>query len=252
MDMPRMALYITVFLFGITVGSFLNVCILRIPRGESVVTEPSRCPRCHKRLRWFELIPLVSWLLQRGRCRRCGESISAQYPLIEAANGVLWILVCAVSGFTPDAPLRCLTASALLALAVVDGRTGEIPPAFPVFILCLGLARLLLAPEAWAERLLGLAAVSLPLLLILLLSGGRGIGGGDVKLMAACGLFLGWRLAVFAFLLGCVLGSVIHLIRMRFAGAGRTLALGPYLSAGVFVSMLWGETLLSWYLRLYL
>lgn len=252
MDTPLAFLYyIFVFLFGITVGSFINVCILRIPNKESVVTVPSHCTACGRRLRPPELIPIFSFLALRGKCKGCGARISAQYPLIEAANGILWILVFLVLGFTIDSLLCCLMTSALLALSIIDGRTGEIPPAFPIFIACLGAVRLLLRLDAWAEHLIGLFAISLPLLLVLFLTRGRGIGGGDVKLMAACGLFLGWRLVLAAFLLGCVLGSVIHLIRMRVSGAGRVLALGPYLSAGVFLALVWGGTLLSWYLGLF-
>lgn len=245
-----MPLYIFTFLLGITVGSFLNVCILRIPAGESIVTGPSHCTSCGRRLAWYEMIPVLSWLALRGRCRTCGAAISPQYPLIEAANGFLWLLVTAALGFTPDALLGCLMTSALLVLSVIDARTGEIPPGTAIFIAALGAARLVLHPGLTLSLLLGAAAVSGFLLLVLLVTGGRGVGGGDVKLMAACGLLLGWKLILLAFLLGCLLGSAVHLVRMRFFGAGRVLALGPYLSAGVFLSLLWGDALLTWYFGL--
>jgi leader peptidase (prepilin peptidase)/N-methyltransferase len=248
MDTSLLPFYIVVFLFGIMVGSFLNVCILRIPKQESIITVPSYCMCCGRRLKWYELIPLFSWLFLRGKCGGCGSSISPQYPLIEAANGALWVLVFVHFSFTPYALLCCLVTSALLALSVIDGRTGEIPPGFNIFILCLALAHLPLDLGNWLTYVIGFFAVSLPLLLILLATGGRGIGGGDMKLMAVCGLFLGWRLVLISFVLGCVLGSVIHLVRMRVSKADRVLALGPYLSAGVFLSMLWGAPLLNWYL----
>ncbi len=237
-----------VFLFGILVGSFLNVCILRIPKGESIVTTPSHCVHCGVRLRWFELLPLFSWLALRGKCRTCSGSISAQYPLIEAANGILWVLISSQLGFTPYALLGCLMTSALLALSVIDGRTGEIPQGMNLFILGLGGIHLLLDWSGWTVYAIGFLAVSVPLTVVALVTNGRGIGGGDIKLMAACGLFLGWKLILLAFCLGCVLGSLIHVVRMRAFGAGRVLAFGPYLSAGVVIAMLWGNQILNWYI----
>ena len=248
MDAVTVLSYIFAFLFGIAAGSFLNVCILRIPEKANIVSVPSHCMSCGRRLKWYELVPLFSWLILRGRCGTCRSPISPQYPLIEAGNGLLWVLICVICGFTPDALFCCLLTSALLTLAVIDGRTGEIPPGINIFILALGLVRLVFHLDGWPEFVIGFFAVSLPLFLILLISGGRGIGGGDVKLMAVCGLFLGWKLVLLAFFAGCILGSVIHLLRMRISGAGKVLALGPYLAAGVFLSMLWGEQLLSWYL----
>ena len=243
--------YILLFLFGITVGSFLNVCILRIPTGESIVTGPSHCTSCGGRLRWWELIPLFSWLALRGRCARCHSPISPQYPLIEGANGLLWMLAYSRFGMSFDTLLGCGLASALLTASVIDARTRELPPGTTTAVAVLGAVRLLLHPGDWVSHLLGLVCVSGVLLLILLLSGGRALGGGDVKLMAGAGLFLGLRLTLLAFFLGCLLGSIIHLTRMKLAGAGRELALGPYLSAGILLALLWGEPFLQWYFSLF-
>lgn len=240
-----------VFLFGITIGSFLNVCILRIPAGQSIVTGPSCCPDCGRRLKWYELVPILSWVCLRGKCHGCKRPISAQYPLIEAANGVLWLIVYASTGLNYLLPLCCLVASALLGLSVIDGRTQEIPPGFNLFILAMGIARLALDFANWPLYLIGLVCISLPLAAIFYISGGRGIGGGDVKLMAAAGLFLGWQNILLAFVIGCLLGSVIHIARMRLFDAGRQLALGPYLSVGIFAAMLWGSRLIGLYLGLF-
>lgn len=247
METALLTYVILVFLFGITVGSFLNVCILRIPIKESVVTVPSHCLSCGKQLKWYELLPVFSWLVLRGKCRKCKRPVSAQYPVIEAVNGLLWVLIFLIFGLVPFTLLCCLMTSALLVLSVIDARTGEIPAGINIFILVLGVGRLALDYSSWSEYALGFVVVSVPLLLVLLITGGRGIGGGDIKLMAVCGLFLGWKLALLAFALGCILGAVIHLIRMRVSDAGRVLALGPYLAAGIFIAMLWGDQLLSWY-----
>ena len=252
MDSITVLMYIVIFLFGITIGSFLNVCIFRIPAGESIVFGPSHCPNCGRRLKWYELIPIISFLALRGRCKGCRNAISAQYPLIEATNGVLWVIVFAVMGFSAQAALGCLLSSTLLVLSVIDARTLEIPSGTSIAILVLGAIATGIDYQNWLSHLIGLFAISLPLLLVLLITGGRGIGGGDIKLMAGCGLFLGWKLIILGFFGGCLLGTVIHLGLMAAKKVGRTLSFGPYLSLGVFLAMLWGNKLISWYLGMYL
>jgi len=244
-------LYFIIFLFGTVIGSFLNVLILRIPRGEEFVKTRSHCMSCGHQLAWYDNIPLVSWLALGGRCRYCREKISPQYPIIEAANGLLAVLCFLVKGFSADALILSLSASALLALSVIDFRTYEIPFGFQIYLGILGLANVALHYGDWANYVIGFFAVSIFLLLIQVLSKGRAIGGGDVKLMAVCGLILGWRNVILAFFLGCILGSVIHLIRMKVSGEGKVLAMGPYLSAGIFIAGLWGEKLIRFYLGLF-
>ena len=241
---------ILVVLFGISVGSFLNVCILRIPAGESIVTGPSHCPRCNRRLKWYELFPILSFLALGGRCAGCKTAISPQYPLIEGANGLLWLLCFLVLGFSWQMLLGCLLASALLVLSVIDARTREIPPGLNWFILVLAVAATALDLQNWQSHLIGFFAVSLPLFLLYAATKGRGIGGGDIKLMAVCGGLLGWQLILLGFFLGCICASVIHVALMRLKKAGRSLSFGPYLSAGVFFALLWGEGLIRWYLAL--
>ena len=138
-------------------------------------------------------------------------------------------------------------ASALLVLSVIDFRTYEIPFGINLFILALGLVRAATDFSDILTYLIGLFSVSIVLAILYYATGGKAIGGGDVKLMAACGLLLGWKLIILAFLLGCVLGAVIHVIRMKVSGEGRVLAMGPYLSMGVLIASLWGERMLDWY-----
>lgn len=240
--------YIIIFIFGITIGSFLNVCIYRLPMHESIITAPSHCMSCGRKLKWYDLIPVFSWLVLGGRCRNCKSKISAQYPIIEALNGILYVLICGVNGLTGVSLVYCLMASALLTLSLIDWRTYEIPLGINAFLFILGILATWLDRGNLPSHLIGLICVSGFLEILFLASGGRAIGGGDVKLMAACGLILGWRLIILAFLLGCILGSVIHLIRIRVSGAGHMLAMGPYLSAGIFLSALWGHAWIGWYL----
>ncbi|MBQ7065629.1 MAG: prepilin peptidase [Lachnospiraceae bacterium] len=243
--------YIFIFLFGIVIGSFLNVCILRIPNGESIAKERSHCMKCGYQLKWYDLVPLFSYLFLGGRCRKCKEPISKQYPIIEAVNGFLYVLIFVVKGWNFDAVIYCLLASALLTLSVIDFRTYEIPFGINVFIFILGVVHLVLHISDWKEYLIGFVLVSGIFEIILRLSKGKAIGGGDVKLMAAAGLLIGWKNAYLAMVAGCVIGSVIHLIRMKVTKEGHVLAMGPYLAAGIFLAVMWGEPFLNWYFSLY-
>lgn len=245
-------------LFGALIGSFLNVLIFRIPKKEEFVKTPSHCMTCGHRLAWYDLFPLFSWLSLGGKCRYCKTKLSPQYPLVEGANAVCWFLVFLLQvpsdglDLVPllHALLMALMCSALLALSVIDFRTYEIPVGFNIFIGCLGILRLLTDLSSWPDSLIGLFCVSVPLLLIFLVSKGRAIGGGDVKLMAACGFLIGWQKICFAFLVGCILGAVIHSVRMRVSKADHVLAMGPYLSIGVFLSLFLCEPFVEWYISL--
>lgn len=246
-----LSIYICVLLFGIVIGSFLNVCILRIPKGESIVTDRSHCMSCGYQLKWYDLVPLFSYLFLGGKCRKCKEHISAQYPVVEATNGILWVLVFVVNGISIDSVLYCLMASALLTLSVIDFRTYEIPFGINVFILTLGLIHLVFHLEDWLTYVIGLLLVSTFLQILVVATKGRAMGGGDVKLMAAAGLLIGWQNSLLALFLGCIVGSVIHLIRMKISDQDHMLAMGPYLSVGIFVAVLWGGQFLDWYLGFY-
>lgn len=240
--------YITIFLFGIIIGSFLNVCIYRIPLGESIVTAPSHCMTCGQKLKWYDMVPVFSWLVLGGKCRNCKSKISAQYPVIEGVNGILYVLVCAVNGLTWSSVIYCFMASALLVLSIIDWRTFEIPFCLNVFLFGLGVAAVVLDRGNLVDHLIGMICVSGLLEVIYLVSGGSAIGGGDVKLMLSCGLILGWRLILLAFLLGCIIGSIVHIVRMKVSKTGHVLAMGPYLSAGIFLAALWGNAWIGWYL----
>lgn len=242
--------YIIIFIFGITIGSFLNVCIYRIPLGESIVTAPSHCMTCGWKLKWYDMVPVFSWLVLGGKCRNCKSKISLQYPIIEGVNGILYVMICAVNGLEWSSVIYCFMASALLVLSIIDWRTYEIPFGINVFLFVLGIAMTILDRGNLVEHLIGMICVSGLLGILYLLTGGRAIGGGDIKLMFACGLILGWKLILLAFFLGCIIGSVVHIIRMSVKKAGRMLAMGPYLSAGILLAALWGNAWINWYLSL--
>jgi len=151
---------------------------------------------------------------------------------------------------TWDSLLACFLISALLVLSVIDWRTYEIPLGINLFIAVLGVINLLVHRDQWHVHALGFFCVSVFLLLLYWLTKGKGIGGGDIKLMAAAGLFLGWRLVIVAFLFGCLYACVIHITRMKLKNTGSVLALGPYLSAGILTAVWFGETIIQWYVNL--
>lgn len=252
MDITEIILLILTITYGVIIGSFLNVCIYRIPEKESVVVVRSHCMSCGKQLKWYDLVPLVSFLVLRGKCRYCKAKLSWQYPAVEALNGILYGIIVIANGFNAVSVLYCLATSALLALAVIDWRTYEIPPSFNIFIGILGIIRLALDFTHWQDYIIGCVSVSGFLLAILLITKGRGMGGGDVKLMAAAGLLLGWKLIILSLGLGCVLGSVIHIVLMRVQNKDRMLAFGPYLSLGIYISMVCGNQIIDWYLRMFM
>lgn len=268
--MISVVFYVFTFLFGIIVGSFLNVCILRIPLKETIVSERSHCMRCGHKLAWYDLFPLFSYLFLGGKCRYCKAKISAQYPIVEFLNGVFAVLCFMMDGFWPHkiadvydlnlfiySMLACVLSAALcsvlIVISVIDWRTFEIPIGTNITILVIGIVKLisgfiLLGSDSeWPEYIIGFFVVSIPLALIFYVSKGRAIGGGDVKLMAVAGLFLGWKLALVALIAGCLYGSVIHIIRMKVSGEGKQLAMGPYLSAGIITALWVGKYIIEWY-----
>lgn len=242
--------FFIIFLYGIIIGSFLNVCIIRIPQKENITTTRSHCRKCGYLLQWYDLIPLFSYIILKGRCRKCGKKISMQYPIVEGLNGLLYVIIFAVYGVSYLGLLYCFLASALIVLSVIDFKTYVIPGGINVFIGLIAVFRVMLDRENMGFYLLGFCCVSSFLLIIYIATKGRGIGGGDIKLMAVSGLLLGFQQIIVAFIFGCILGSILHLIRMKLSNRDRVLAFGPYLSMGILLSILYGNQIVAWYLNL--
>ena len=248
MDTP---ILILISLLGLCVGSFCNVLIYRIPKEEEFVRTPSHCMTCGHKLKWYENIPVVSWLAQGGKCRACGVRLSVQYPVVEALNGIMWLLTGILyRGDWLTAALYCGLFSLLMVLSVIDWRTFTIPNGINLAILVLGVIRLVTDLDNWLLYVIGMLAVSLVFFLMHVLTGGNGLGMGDVKLVAAAGLLIGWQKMLLAVLVGSLGGAIIHSVRMQ-RGAGRELAFGPYLAAGIWVAALVGGRLIDAYLGLF-
>ena len=251
MQIEQILLTFIFFLYGIVIGSFVNVCIYRIPNKESVAKSRSHCMACGHVLAWYDLFPLFSWLFLGGKCRYCGAKISKQYPLVELINGIGYVWIYYVYGISSECILYCLTFSALTALTVIDWRTYEIPEQISIFIAVMGVLGTLTDYEHLISHLIGAVCVSGLFYIIVIVSKGRAMGGGDVKLMAGAGLLLGWQKILLALALGSILGSIIHIARMKISGEEHMLAYGPYLSAGICLAMLYGEQMIEWYMGFY-
>lgn len=238
-------------LLGISIGSFSNVLILRIPKGEDFVSTPSHCMHCGHRLSALDMVPIVSFLCLKGKCRYCGEKLSRQYPIVEAVSGLLYFLTgWLMWGDWVRIGLYCGLATLLLVLSVIDWRTFQIPNGINFAIFLLGALQLALDFANWQLYVFGMVAVGLIFLLLHIATGGNGLGMGDVKLVAAAGLLIGWQKMILGIFVGCLCGIVIHTIRMQ-KGAGRKLAFGPYLSVGIWFAAVAGGQLIAAYLSLF-
>jgi leader peptidase (prepilin peptidase)/N-methyltransferase len=241
-----------VFVFGLTVGSFCNVVIYRLPQGKSIVIPGSQCRSCGNSIRPWDNVPLLSYVLLRGRCRFCKELISVRYPAVELASAILCMLLWYKFGFTLTFVLYGLLTSTLLVVALIDFDHKIIPNIITLPGLAIGLGlSLWVLPISPLASLLGLLIGSMLFYLIAIVSKG-GMGGGDIKLIAMIGAFLGWQGALFTILSGALMGSLVGMMLMLLGKKGRKdkVPFGPFLSCGAILFMLSGDDLIRWYLNL--
>lgn len=247
-------------LLGILIGSFLNVVIGRVPEGKSVVRPPSACPRCQSPISPRDNIPIVSWLILRAKCRNCALPISARYPLIEAATGVLFGLTAWRVGWVAELPAILLFVAGGIALSAIDVEHLRLPNAVVYPLLALVGAALATAAAAsgdW-DRLVWVAAggvaTAAALFVIVFATKGRGMGMGDVRLALVLGAVTGWYgpgRSLLGLFLGFVVGSVIGVGLTARTGKlkGVKMPFGPSLIAGCWIAVLWGGPVWGWYRR---
>ena len=252
-----MSAIVVAVLFGLIVGSFLNVCIYRLPRKQSVVWPASRCTSCGRGLAWFENVPVVSWLVLRGRCRGCGAPISPMYPIIEATTGALFGSVMYWYGPTPLALVRMLFGSAMIVLFVIDLQHRILPNVITVPGTVLGVILSLFLPPGIVSALIGVLIGGGLLYGIgeayYRVRGVEGMGMGDVKMLAMIGAFLGWQLVLVTIIVasfgGAVLGALMLATRRGTMQAA--LPFGTFLAVGAAFAAVAGEPLVTWYLAFY-
>jgi leader peptidase (prepilin peptidase)/N-methyltransferase len=244
-------------ILGLAIGSFLNVCIHRLPRQASIVNPPSACPQCGYTLRWIDNVPVLSYVLLGGRCRQCRTPISVRYPIVELLTMAVFIGHVVVFGWDILLVPRLVFASILIALFAIDLEHHLLPNVITLPGIVVGLAFSLMLPPGIVDALIGTVVGGGVLWLIgeayYRYSGQEGMGGGDVKMLAMIGAFLGWKLVVLTLVLSSLLGSLIGLvvIVVRKGGLKHALPYGTFLSLAALFASLFGAPIVSWYLGLY-
>lgn len=268
--------YLIVFFYGICIGSFLNVVIFRLPKNESLVKRSSHCMTCGAKIRARDNIPVLSWLLLKGRCRNCGEPISKRYPIVESLNCIVYLITVSVLDFNLQSILYCFFFSALICIAFIDWDTMEMDLRLLLLIAVLALPDLMIsvisltAPELFqklpyfitehsvslSSHLIGLVCISLPFFLIGEISipiiekkfgeRFRAIELGDTVLMACGGLLIGWKAIIVSAFFGIIIAGIFGVI-LKMRGGESKFAFGPYLTMGLFLGTLFGNQIFDWY-----
>jgi leader peptidase (prepilin peptidase)/N-methyltransferase len=242
---------------GVSVGSFLNVVIYRLPRGQSLAWPGSFCPACRAPIRLYDNIPVLGWLILRGRCRSCGAPISIRYPIVEAITGAVFLLHLAVFGWDPILIPRLLFASAMIALFAIDLEHKLLPNAITLPGIAAGLAFSLVFPPGPVVAAFGVVAGYGSLWLVAaaweLFSQKEAMGGGDLKMLGMIGAFLGWQGVIVTFMLGFMLGGVFSgvLLAARKVSLASQIPFGTFLAIGAIVASLWGPAMVEWYVGFY-
>ena len=246
----------SIFVLGLCIGSFLNVCIYRLPLGKSLVTPGSSCPNCGSPIRFYDNIPLVSYIILGGKCRTCRTSFSCRYPLVELMTGLLAVAVWIRFGWHPESLVFFFFCSCLLVITFIDIDHRIIPDVISLPGIVIGLASSLLIRHLdWQASLAGIAAGGGSLLAVALiyrtLTGKEGMGGGDIKLLAMIGAFTGWRGVLFTVFTASAAGTLVGLVLMIKAGKNMKLAVpfGPFLALGAITYLFFGDFLIAWYLN---
>lgn len=257
--------YIMVFILGLMIGSFLNVCIYRIPEGQSIVAPPSRCPSCNTRLAAVDLVPVLSYVFLRGKCRHCEAKISARYPLIELLTAFTFAVVFFKYGMSIETVALIFLFSILIAVFFIDLDHKIIPDELVITGLAGGVALIIYnlfypvsiyaGDRSWWNPVVGMFTGSGILFLVALLGmliykTDEAMGMGDVKIFAPIGIFLGWKLTLIALMLSIFMGGITGVILIALDSKRRkdTIPFGPFIVLGTFAAAMWGWDILNWYL----
>ncbi len=240
---------VAVMLFGLAIGSFLNVVIARVPARRSLWRPRSACPGCGTAIAWHDNIPVLSFLVLRGRCRACGMPISWRYPIVELVTAAAFAMAYLAFGPTPEFVVAAGLLAALIAITVIDLEHQLIPDVITVPGVLVGLAaNLATGRVSWLDSAVGVVLAGGLFLAVILVSGG-GMGGGDLKLGAMLGAFLGWQVVLVALFIGVVCGGALAIVLLASGRSGRKdpIPFGPFLAAGGAVALFWGDRIVAWY-----
>ena len=247
--------YILIFILGLIVGSFSNVCIYRIPKNESIIYPASHCPKCCATIKAIDNIPLFSYVLLKGRCRNCKSKISIQYPIVEFLTGLIYFIVYLIYGLSIQSLIYIVLSSALIIIAFIDFKEQIIPDEISLPGIAIGFATSFFVPYiSFMNSALGILAGG-GVILVIAWGGSvvfkkEAMGGGDIKLAAMIGAFLGWKYIIISLFLGFFTGALtgIILILSKIRSKEDMIPFGPFIILGSFITLLWGEQIISWYL----
>ena len=246
---------VLIFILGLIVGSFSNVCIYRIPKNESIIYPASHCPKCRSNISPKDNIPLLSYILLKGRCRNCKSKISIQYPIVELLTGLIYLIIYLIYGLSIQTLIYIILSSALIIIAFIDLNEEIVPDVISLPGIVIGFIISFFVPYiSFVNSALGVL-VGGGIILIIGLVGSvifkkEAMGGGDVKLAAMIGAFLGWRYIIILLFLGFFLGALagIFLIASKIKSREDAVPFGPFIVLGSFITLLWGEKIISWYI----
>lgn len=248
-------LYIVLsIMFGLCIGSFLNVCIYRIPREESIVFPGSHCMKCGYELKWYDLIPVVSYISLRGKCRKCGDRISIQYPIVELLNAVIYLIIYLEYGYSLDTLKFMVLVSFLIVIAVIDFKTMFVYTntiiVGAVFGVIFTLVQWYTEKSFPLDNIYGALIGTVVIGAIVLVT--HGMGEGDIEIVAVSGLFLGAKCSIFMLFSGVVLGGIVSaiILILKLKDRKDEIAFGPYLAAGAILAVLVGNQIMNWYFSL--
>lgn len=252
--MPPVLLDVYIFIIGLCIGSFLNVCIYRLPEGKSIVRPPSACGACGHPIRWYDNIPVLSYIALRGRCRQCRAAFSVRYPIVELLNGLFALAVWLRFGPTAQSAVYFAFVAALLVITFIDIDHRIIPDVISLPGIAIGFACSFLLPQlAWHNSLIGILIGGGVLYLVIygyyLITGVVGMGLGDVKLLAMIGAFIGWQGVLFTIMASSFIGTLVGVAEMIRTRQGLKLAIpfGPFLAMGAVLYIFFGPQLIEWY-----
>ncbi len=248
---------IIIFTIGLVIGSFSNVCIYRIPRNESLVWPGSHCPQCSKQIKFYDNIPLISYIILKGKCRNCGEPIPLQYPIVELATGLFYLALYLFYGLQLIALVYMMLCSVLIIISFIDLKVEIIPDTISLPFIVIGfLLSFFLRNINPLDSMLGIITGGGSLLLVAIFGSKlfkkEAMGGGDIKLAAMIGAFFGWKLTLLSLFLSFFLGSIIGIIVLAASKdkSNNIIPFGPFIALGAMISMFWGNAIIHWYLMI--
>lgn len=241
-------MWIIYFVIGLIIGSFINVCIYRIPLHKSIITPPSSCGSCGHRLNYMDMLPVINYVMNRGKCRYCGKKYSIQYPLIELLNGLVYMAIVIKYGLSVTANLYCLIGSILITLSVIDAKHKIIPDSLNIALTVIGVLFIVYDRSIISDKLLGVLTGFILFFSIAFAT--NAMGGGDIKLIAALGLIFGFKGVLFIVFFSFVIGSIVSAVLLitKLKNRKDEIPFGPFISVAALLYIFYGTEIINIYL----